>query len=82
LQNYLGERFYPENAAKFVRRLALKCIALGSLPEQGQRRDDIRPGVRTTGFERRVTILFEVREHEVIILDLYYGGRQIPFLVP
>ncbi len=82
LQTYLADRFYPSRSEAYVRRLAMRCLSIGSAPLQGQRRDDIRPGVRTTGFERNVTILFEVRETEVIILDIYYGGRQVPFLVP
>jgi hypothetical protein len=28
------------------------------------------------GFERRVSIIFEIRGDEVIILGVYYGGRE------
>ena len=63
------------------RRLAQRCILIGDAPQQGRRRDDFRLGVRTIGFERRVTILFEVSVEQVTILDVYYGGRQTPFLM-
>lgn len=43
-------------------------------PERGTRRDDIRPGLRTVGFERRLTVAFLVRE-QVTILRIFYGGR-------
>jgi toxin ParE1/3/4 len=47
------------------------CVA----PERGARRDDIRPGLRTIGFERRATIIFQVTESEVLIVRILYGGR-------
>lgn len=43
-------------------------------PERGTRRDDVRPGLRTVGFERRLTVAFVVRE-QVTILRIFYGGR-------
>ena len=46
-----------------------------TFPERGTRRDDIRPGLRTMGFERRATIVFQVRKSEVVIVRVLYGGR-------
>ena len=43
--------------------------------ERGHKRDDIRPGLRIAGFQRRVTIAFTVTETRVTILRLFYGGR-------
>lgn len=42
---------------------------------RGTRRDDIRPGLRTVGFERRATIAFKVLAREVVIVRIFYGGR-------
>jgi toxin ParE1/3/4 len=39
------------------------------------RRDDIRPGLRTIGFERRATIAFQVKRAEVVIVRIFYGGQ-------
>jgi toxin ParE1/3/4 len=50
-------------------------MALGVFPERGTRRDDIRPGLRTMGFERRATIIFQVSEAAVVIVRVLYGGR-------
>ncbi|MDZ4366104.1 MAG: type II toxin-antitoxin system RelE/ParE family toxin [Afipia sp.] len=47
-------------------------------PERGTRRDDLSPGLRIVGFERRVTIAFVVEEDEVIVLNILYGGRELP----
>jgi toxin ParE1/3/4 len=46
--------------------------------ERGHRRDDVRPGLRITDFERRVTIAFVSSETGITILGLYYGGRNWP----
>ena len=40
-------------------------------------RDDLKPGVRSVGFERRVTILFTVTATEVLILRILYGGQDV-----
>ena len=43
--------------------------------ERGHRRDDIRPGLRIIGFERRVTIAFMVQDQRATFLRIFYGGR-------
>jgi toxin ParE1/3/4 len=43
--------------------------------ERGHLREDIRPGLRIVGFERRVTIAFTVTETRVTILRLFYAGK-------
>jgi hypothetical protein len=42
---------------------------------RGQKRDDLLPGLRTTGFERRVTIAFIVTDNIVLIEGIFYGGQ-------
>jgi toxin ParE1/3/4 len=32
-------------------------------------------GIRTMGFERRATIVFRVKAREVVIVRIFYGGR-------
>lgn len=62
-------------AGAYIDRLEAACLALETFPERGTRRDDIRPGLRTMGFERRATIVFQVLEAEVVIVRILYGGR-------
>ena len=50
-------------------------MALETFPKRGTRRDDIRPGLRTMGFERRATIAFQVTSKEVVIVRIFYGGQ-------
>jgi len=38
---------------------------------------EIRPGLRTVGYRRRVTIAFEVADDTVNILGIFYGGQDI-----
>jgi toxin ParE1/3/4 len=75
LESYLAERFYPTNAERYIHRLLDACRALATAPFQGTTRDDLASGIRTTGFERRVTIYFKVVEMRVVILGIFYGGR-------
>ena len=50
-------------------------MGLATLPRRGTRRDDIVPGLRTIGFERRVTIAFRVLANVVEIVTIAYAGR-------
>jgi toxin ParE1/3/4 len=51
------------------------CTGLATFPLRGQGRDDLLPGLRTTGFERRVTIAFVVTTDAVLIEGIFYGGQ-------
>lgn len=66
-----GER----TAVMYVRRIEAYCAALDVGSERGRPRDDVQPGLRIVGFERRVTIAFAVDEDRVTILRIFYGGR-------
>ena len=67
LYEFIAEQSGLDVAAGYVDRIEAACLALQQSPERGTRRDDIRPGVRTLGFERRATIVFRVRRTEVVI---------------
>ena len=45
-------------AIQFVRRIEAQCESLKTFPQRGTRRDDLVPGLRIIGFERRVAIVF------------------------
>ncbi len=62
-------------ASRYADRLEKECLALDIASERGHRRDDVRPGLRIMGFERRVTVAFEVDAEIVTILRLFYGGQ-------
>jgi toxin ParE1/3/4 len=53
------------------------CLGFADLPERGTRHDIIRPGLRTVGFERRITIAFHLTTGIVTIDRILYGGRDL-----
>jgi toxin ParE1/3/4 len=48
---------------------------LSLFPLRGIRRDDLDPGLRVIGYRKRVTIVFKVTDERVLIVGIYYGGR-------
>ncbi|MDE2229108.1 MAG: type II toxin-antitoxin system RelE/ParE family toxin [Alphaproteobacteria bacterium] len=64
-----------ERAGAYIDRIEAACLALEIFPLRGRARDDIRPGLRTVGFERRATIVFRVTSAEVIIARIFCGGQ-------
>ncbi len=76
LEAYLAERFYPANAERYIQRLTDACRRLATAPLRGAMREDLAPGIRTVGFERRATIYFKVAEKKVLVLGIFYGGRK------
>lgn len=76
IEEYLALRFSESNARRFVKRITRECLSLVKAPRRGTARDDVGPGIRIVGFERRVSIVFELRDDEITILGVYYGGRE------
>ncbi len=79
IYDYIAERASAEIALRFVERIETYCHGFADMPERDMRRDDLRPGLRTVGFRRRATILFEV-DHvagRVVIHGIYYAGRSV-----
>jgi toxin ParE1/3/4 len=72
---YIAERASEKTATAYVERVLAYCNGLASAPHRGTRRDEILPGMRTVGFRRRITVTFVIEETNVVILGLYYGGR-------
>lgn len=77
LYDYIRRESGTAVAGAYIDRIEMACRALGTFPERGSARDDIRPGLRTLGFERRVTIAFHVSEDLVTIVRVLYGGRSL-----
>ena len=77
--DYIAARAGEKTASRFVDHIEAYCFGFASMPERGTKRNDLRPGLRTVGFRRRATILFEVdrARREVIIHGVYYAGRSL-----
>jgi toxin ParE1/3/4 len=63
-----------------VERIEAYCLGFADFPERGTRRDDLMPGLRVIGFERRVTIAFHVDARTVTVDRILYGGRDLGIL--
>ena len=61
-------------AMRYIERIEAHCLGLDRASERGTRRDDLRPGLRVIGFERRVTVTFAVEPEQVVIFRVFYGG--------
>ena len=75
LYEYIAHQSSISIAGNYLDRIEKACMGLATFPERGRRRDDILPGLRTIGFERRVTIAFRVLKTRVEIVTIAYGGR-------
>ncbi|WP_026256283.1 type II toxin-antitoxin system RelE/ParE family toxin [Mycobacterium sp. 155] len=75
LHRYIAAAGSAEVAARYVESIVAFCEDLGVFPHRGRTRDDIRSGLRTVGFKRRVVIAFAVFGQSVVIVGIFYGGR-------
>jgi len=75
LYDYIADETGTGVAAGYIQRIEAACRSLEAFPYRGTARDDIRIGLRTMGFEHRVTIVFQVGADEVTIARIFYGGR-------
>ena len=75
LYDWIAERASPDTALGYIDRLENYIRGLEYASEHGTLHNDIREGLRSIGFERRVTIAFNVTAQEVIVLGLFYGGQ-------
>jgi toxin ParE1/3/4 len=66
-----------ERAMGYIDRIETFCRRFRTFPERGTRRDDIRAGLRVTGFERQVAIAFHVSDDAVIFDRFLSAGRSL-----
>lgn len=60
LYDWIAERASPQTALGYIDRLENYIRGCDYSSERGTLRNDIREGLRTVGFERRVTIALDV----------------------
>ena len=77
IAEWIADKAGVSVALRYAARIRAYCNRFDLFPERGTRRDDLFPGLRTTGFERRITVVFTVTQTEIVILRLLYGGRDI-----
>lgn len=74
---YIADHAGPDRAMAYVDRIEAFCRGFANFPERGIRRDDLFPGLRVVGFERRISVAFSVLSTSVIFYRFLYGGRNL-----
>ena len=67
IYEWVAKAASPETAIQYIHRIETYCRGMGVASERGHKRDDIRPGLRIIGFERRFFVAFTVSETHVTI---------------
>jgi toxin ParE1/3/4 len=74
---YIAERSGEATALGYVERIEAYCLSFADSPERGLSRDDLLPGLRVVGLERRVSIAFHIDSDRVTFDRILYGGRDL-----
>ena len=75
LYQYISNLASPKIANNYVNAIADYCESLKNFPERGNKRDDIRLGLRTTHYKKRALIAFAAELNRVSIIGIFYGGQ-------
>ena len=75
LYDFIVEAGSPSNAVSFTESILSFCEGLADFPYRGLAREDLRPGLRTIGYRKRVVIAYAVLYETVTIVGIFYGGR-------
>jgi toxin ParE1/3/4 len=81
LYEYLAAHASPAIAEAYTNAIIERCEQLGEMPFAGIARDDIRRGMRTMFFRRRVVIAYSIVAKTVTILAIFYGGQDYESLL-
>jgi len=64
-------------ASAYVDGIFKLVDGLQTFPKRGTERSEILPGLRIVGYKRSASIAFVVTEKAVIVLGVFYRGRNI-----
>ncbi|TRO85627.1 type II toxin-antitoxin system RelE/ParE family toxin [Glycocaulis profundi] len=81
LYRYIAREASPVIARRYTDDILDHMETFSTLPHRGTPRDDLRPGLRTTSFRRRVAIAYAVEDRTVTILGIFYGGQDFETLL-
>jgi toxin ParE1/3/4 len=81
LYDYISPHASPAIARAFTDGIVDRLATLVDFPRTGTPRDDIRVGLRTLAYRRRVTIAFIVEKEAVVVIGFFYGGQDFEALL-
>ncbi|KNY13063.1 plasmid stabilization protein ParE [Shinella sp. SUS2] len=74
---YIAEQAGDARALGYVSGIRQMINGLAEFPRRGTERTDMLPGLRIIGYKRSASIAFVVDATEVIVLGVFYGGRDV-----
>lgn len=77
IYDYLLSEAGERTADRYTGQIIDYCKSLEIFPKRGTSRDEIAPGLRQVGYRRRATIIFRVKDTEIVILRVFNHGRNI-----
>ena len=77
LYNFIADRDGPERAWRYIIEIREFCDRLRMFPKRGTERKKIARGLRVVGFKRRCSVAFIATETTVVILGIFYAGKNI-----
>ncbi|MFL6856319.1 MAG: type II toxin-antitoxin system RelE/ParE family toxin [Allosphingosinicella sp.] len=81
LYEYLAREASLEIATRYIDAIMARIAGLTDFPHRGTARGDIRPGLRTVPFRRRLTIAYAVTPRDVRIIGIAGAGQESKELV-
>jgi len=81
LYRFIADHAGEATAMGYIERIEEFCRGFAQFPHRGISRDDLLPGLRVVGFERRVTLAFHIDSHRVTFDRILYGGRDVEALI-
>ena len=78
LYDFIATQSGAARAIAYVGRIEAFCLGFERFPQRGIAREDVLPGLRLVGFEKRITLAFHIANDVVVFDRILYGGRQFP----
>lgn len=81
LYEYVAREGSLEIADRYIDALIQRIAGLTQFPHRGTSRDDLRVGLRTVPFRRRLTIAYAVKKGELRIIAVARAGQDMKGLL-
>ena len=81
LYEYLAREASLDIATRYIDAVMARIAGLTDFPNRGTSRSDLRPGLRTVPFRRRLTIAYAVTPREVRIIGIARAGQDLKRLL-
>jgi len=83
LRGYIAVAATITIAENYVESIVSYCEGLGLFPHGGIARGDIRPGLRTSSFKKRVLVAYAVDDaaRTLTVIGIFYGGQDFEGLL-